>query len=164
MLRSSDLRTLTDQLDGPHGPLPLLLLDQRPALATRSEPAEPADPLFAALLDMGLTTVVTISQPAAQALITEPPAPAPGWRLALSAPRAARLTAPNGTIVYDGECEQAPPWRALITSTNQCVVLIGAIGLYPDSGARPFTWIQTLLDQAAHAGELVGGLVEATAG
>jgi hypothetical protein len=160
MLRSSDMRTLTDQLPGPDGPLALLLLDQRPTLAGRSDPTEPADPLFATLFGMGLTTVTTISQGPAPALIAEPPAPAPGWRLELSAPRAARLTAPNGTIVYDGECEQAPPWRALIAHTDQCAVLIGAIGLYP-TGERPFTWMETLLDQAAHAKELVGGLVAA---
>jgi hypothetical protein len=39
-------------------------------------------------------------------------------------------------------------------------VLIGAIGLYPESGERPFTWFTTLLNAAADAGELVGGLVE----
>jgi hypothetical protein len=159
MLRSANMRTLTDQLPGPDGPLPLLLLDQRPTLAVRGDPTEPADPLFDTLLGLGLTTVTTISQPSAAALLARPPAAAPGWRLELSAPRAARLTAPNGTIVYDGDCEQAPPWLALITDTNQCAVLIGAVGLYPDE--RPFTWLQTLLDQAAHANELVGGRVAA---
>jgi hypothetical protein len=55
---------------------------------------------------------------------------------------------------------QPRPWRALITRTNRCAVLIGAIGLYPP-GERAPTRIITLLDQAAHAGELAGGLVEA---
>jgi hypothetical protein len=110
---------------------------------------------------MGLAPVTTISRPPAPALLTQPPAPAPGWRLELSARRAARLTAPNGTIIYDGECEQARPWRTLITRTNRCAMLIGAIGLYP-TGERPFTWIETLLDHAAHAKELVGGLIEAS--
>jgi hypothetical protein len=41
-----------------------------------------------------------------------------------------------------------------LTHTNQCAVLIGAIGLHPDE--RPFTWIETLLDRAAQANELVG--------
>jgi hypothetical protein len=90
-----------------------------------------------------------------------PPAPAPGWRLELSARRAARLTAPDGSIMYGGECGQPRPWRALITRTNRCAVLIGAIGLYPNPGERAPTRITTLLDQAAHAAELVGGLVEA---
>ena len=40
-------------------------------------------------------------------------------------------------------------------------VLIGAIGLYPNPGERAPTRITTLLDQAAHAEELIGGLVEA---
>jgi len=156
----ADRRTLTDQIPGPDGPLALLLLDQRPQLALRGDPTERADPFYSALIGMGLSPVTTISQPPAPALLTEPPAPAPGWRLELSARRAARLTAPNGTIIYDGECGQARPWRTLITRTNRCAVLIGAIGLYP-TGERPFTWIETLLDQAAHAQELVGGLVEA---
>ena len=51
---------------------------------------------------------------------------------------------------------QPRPWRALITRTNRCAVLIGAIGLYPNPGERAPTRITTLLDQAAHAGELVG--------
>jgi len=37
--------------------------------------------------------------------------------------------------------------------------MIGAIGLYPSPGERAPTRIATLLDQAAHAGELVGDLV-----
>ncbi|HEY1702051.1 MAG TPA: hypothetical protein VGG75_20280 [Trebonia sp.] len=57
--------------------------------------------------------------------------PAPGWRLELSAVRAARLTGPDGSLIYSGDCAQPRPWRTLITSTSQCVVLIGAIGLYP---------------------------------
>ncbi|HJP77071.1 MAG TPA: hypothetical protein VJ914_22575 [Pseudonocardiaceae bacterium] len=57
--------------------------------------------------------------------------------------------------------DEAPGrWRMLITRTRRCVVLIAAIGLYPESGERPFTWLTTLLKQAADAGELVGGLVE----
>jgi hypothetical protein len=45
--------------------------------------------------------------------------------------------------------------------TGRCAMLTGAIGLYPGPGERAVTRITTLLDQAAHAGELVGGLVEA---
>ena len=95
--------------------------------------------------------------------VGEPLAPAPGWRLELSARRAARLTAPDGSIIWGGECGQPRPWRALITRTSRCALLIGAIGLYPTSERVP-TRITTLLDQAAHAGELVGGLVEARSG
>jgi hypothetical protein len=147
------MAALTDVLPGADGPLPLLILDQRPEMTVRSGAAEGVNLFVSALLSMGLTLVTTIP-------ISEPPAPAPGWRLELSARRAARLTAPDGSIIWGGECGQPRPWRALITRTNRCAVLIGAIGLYP-TGERAPTRITTLLDQAAHAEELVGGLVEA---
>ena len=35
-----DMAALTDVLPGPDGPLPLLILDQRPEMAVRSGPAE----------------------------------------------------------------------------------------------------------------------------
>jgi hypothetical protein len=169
---------LTGVLPGPDGPLPLLILDQRPEMAVRSGPAGRVNLSVSALLGMGLTPVTTISEQLAQAMDGQagalahaqaaspepwvlPPAPAPGWRLELSARRAARLTAPDGSIMYGGECGQPRPWRALITRTDRCAVLIGAIGLYANPGERPPTRITTLLDQAADAEELVGGLVEA---
>ena len=172
------MAALTGVLPGPDGPLPLLILDQRPEMTVRSGPAEGVDLSVAALLGMGLTLVTTISEHLAQAMDGHagvlahaqaassepwvfPPAPAPGWRLELSARRAARLTAPDGSIIYGGECGQPRPWRALITRTNRCAVLIGAIGLYPNPGERAPARITTLLDQAAHAEELVGALVEA---
>jgi hypothetical protein len=175
------MAALTGVLPGPDAPLPLLILDQRPEMTMRSGPAERVNPFVSALLSTGLTLVTTISEQLAQAMDGQagalahaqaaspepwvlPPAPAPGWRLELSARRAARLTAPDGSdgsVIYDGKCGQPRPWRALITRTNRCAVLIGAIGLYPNSGERAPTRITTLLDQAAHAEELVGGLVEA---
>lgn len=148
----TDMAALTDLLPGPDGPLPRLMLDLRPEMAVRSGPDEHVNLRVSALLSMGLSRVTTVN---------DPPAPAPGWRLELSASRAARLTAPDGSLVYSGECGQPRPWRALITSTNRCAVLIGAIGLYPNPGERAFTRIETLFDQAADAEELVGGLVEA---
>ncbi len=169
------MRPLTADLPGPDGFLPLLVLDQRPEMAVRSGPTEPVDPFFSAMLSMGMTRVTTISEHLADAMDGRTVAlayakaagtetgilpPAPGWGLELSAHRAARLTAPDGSLIWDGECGQARPWRTLITRTNRCAVLIGAIGLWPTS-ERPFMLITTLLDQAAQAGELVGGLVEA---
>jgi hypothetical protein len=74
----------------------------------------------------------------------------------LPARRAVRLTARDGSIMYGGECGQPQPWRALITRTSRCAMLIGAIGLYANPGERAPTRITTLLDQAAHAEELVG--------
>jgi hypothetical protein len=151
---------LTDVLPGPDGPLPLLILDQRPEMAVRGGPAGRVNLFASALLSMGLTQVTTISEagPGTPDVIEvgEPLAPAPGWRLEVSARRAARLTAPDGSITYDGECGQPRPWRELITRTNRCAVLIGAIGLYPELGERAATRITTLLEQAADAGELVG--------
>ncbi|HEY3609674.1 MAG TPA: hypothetical protein VGL06_19390 [Pseudonocardiaceae bacterium] len=165
----ANMQPLTADLPSPDGALPLLILDQRPEMAVRSDSAEPADPFFSALLGMGLALVTTIGEQLAEAMdgqveLASPGPwvlpPVPGWRLDLSARRAARLTAPDGLIIWDGECGQARPWRTLITRTGRCAVLIGAIGLYP-TGEQPFTWITTLLAQAAHAEELVGGLVEA---
>jgi hypothetical protein len=178
----ADMAALTGVLPflpGPDGPLPLLILDQRPDMAVRSGPAERVNLTVSALPSMSLTLVTTISEQLAQAMDAQagalahaqaaspgrwvlPPASAPGWRLELSARRAARLTAPDGSVIYSGECGQPQPWRALITRTNRCAVLIGAIGLYANPGERAPTRITTLLDQAAHAEELVGGLVEAS--
>jgi hypothetical protein len=175
---NADMAVLTGVLPGPEGPLPLLILDQRPKMAVRSSPAGGVNLFVSALLNMGLTLVTTISEQLAQAMDAQagalahaqaaspgpwvrPTVPAPGWRLELSARRAARLTAPDGSIVYGGECGQPQPWRALITRTSRCAVLIGAIGLYANPGERAPTRITTLLDQAARAEELVGGLVEA---
>jgi hypothetical protein len=107
------VRALTDELPGPDGPLPLLILDQRPGTAARGAVAELVNPSLSALLSLGLTLVTT-------ATISDPPAPAPGWRLELSALRAARLTAPDGSLIWSGECGQAAPWRALISRTNRC--------------------------------------------
>lgn len=172
----TDAAALTALLPGPDGPLPLLVLDRRPGMAVRTGPAEDVH----ALLRMGLTPVTTIGEQLAQAMDGQaeapahvratgpepwllPPAPVPGWRLALAAGRAVRLTAPDGSVVYDGECGRPRPWIALITSTNRCAALIGAIGLYPAPGERAPTRLTTLLAQAAHAGELAGGLVAAHA-
>ena len=163
----AEMAALTDVLPSPDGSLPLLVLDQRPEMAVRSGPADRVNLFVSALLSMGLTLVTTISEAGPGTLdvieVGEPLAPAPGWRLELSARRAARLTAPDGSIIWGGECGQPRPWLALITRTSRCAVLIGAIGLYP-TGERVPTRITTLLDQAAHAGELVGGLVEARSG
>ena len=150
------MRALTDVLPGPDGPLPLLILDQRPDLAERRGPAEHRNLSVSALLSMGLTPVT-----ATTTAMSEPPVPAPGWRLELSAVRAARLTAPDGSIIWAGACGQPRPWRELITRTSRCAVLIGAIGLWPGSGERAPTRIETRLDQAAQAGDLAGGLVAA---
>jgi len=148
------IRALTDVLPGPDGPLPLLILDLRPGMAARTGPAEAVHLLIGALVSMGLTLVTATA-------ISEPPGPAPGWHLELSAHRAARLSAPGGAVIWDGECGQPAPWRALITGTGRCAVLAGAIGLWPGAGERAPIRIARLLERAAQAGELAGGLVAA---
>jgi hypothetical protein len=156
------MRALTDVRAGPDGPLPLLILDQRPDLAVRRGPDEHPDLSVSALLSLGLTPVTTAAATAATAAaISQPPVPAPGWQLELSARRAARLTAPGGSIVWAGECGQPRPWREMITRTSRCAVLIGAIGLWLSSSERDAPRMQTRLDRAAQAGGLAGGLVEA---
>jgi hypothetical protein len=158
-------RTLMADLPGPDGSLPLLILDVRPDMAVRSGPDERVTRDIAALLSMRLPLVTTISEQLAMAMDGEGTGREPrvlpratGWRFELSGRRVARLTAPDGPVIWDRDFDQPFPWRRLITRTGRCVVLIGAIGLYPTS-ARAFTSITTLLDQAADAGELVGGLV-----
>jgi hypothetical protein len=161
-------RTMLADLPSPDGFLPLLILDLRPEMAVRGGPDERATLCISALLTMGLTPVSTISAQLAEALDSQTEGtdpgpwvipPAAGWRCELSGRRVARLTAPDGSVVWGRDFDQPFRWRRLITRTHRCVVLIGAIGLYP-TVKRPFTWTTTLLKQAAHAGELVGGLVE----
>jgi hypothetical protein len=85
------MRAPTDVMAGPEGPLPLLILDRQPEPAGHRGPAghrSPAEPVnlpVSALLSMGLSPITATT-------ISEPPGPAPGWRLELSGRRAARLT------------------------------------------------------------------------
>ncbi len=64
----ADITALAGVLPGPDGPLPLLILDQRPEMAVRSGPAERVNLSVSALLSMGLTLVTTISEQLAQAM------------------------------------------------------------------------------------------------
>jgi hypothetical protein len=159
-------RAMRSDLPVPDGFLPLLILDLRPDMAVRGGPDEQVTRSIAALRDSGLTPITTISQQLADALDSQPGDPEPwdippatGWRFELSGRRVQRLTAPDGSLIWGEDHGQPGRWRMLITRTRRCVVLIGAIGLYPESDERPFTWLTTLLRQAADAGELVGGLV-----
>jgi hypothetical protein len=160
-------RTMLADLPVPDGFLPLLILDLRPDMAVRGGPDEHVTRSISALLNSGLTPVTTISQQLADALDNQPGDPEPwdippaaGWRFELSGRHIQRLTAPDGSLIWGQHHDQPGRWRMLITRTRRCVVLIGAIGLYAESDERPFTWLTTLLKQAADVGELVGGLVE----
>ena len=160
-------RTMLADLPVPDGFLPLLILDLRPGMAVRGGPDEDVTRAISALRNSGLTPITTISQQLADAVDDQPGDPGPwdippaaGWRFELSGRRIQRLTAPDGSLIWGQDRDQPGRWRMLITRTGRCVVLIGAIGLYPESADRPFTWLTTLLKQAADAGELLGGLVE----
>ncbi|MDT8910760.1 hypothetical protein [Amycolatopsis sp. PS_44_ISF1] len=160
-------RPMRADLPVQNGFLPLLILDLRPTMAVRGGPDEHVTRSISALRDSGLTPITTISQQLADALDNQPGDPEPwdvpsaaGWRFELAGRRIQRLTAPDGSLIWGQDQDQPGQWRRLITRTRRCVVLIGAIGLYPESDERPFTWLTTLLKQAADAGELVGGLVE----
>ena len=148
------MRALTDVLPGADEALPLLILDQRPYMTVRSGAAEGRDLFCLRPAEHG-------PNPGNHDPDQRTARPGPGVAARLSARRAARLTAPDRSIIWGGECGQPRPWRALITRTNRCAVLIGATGLWTGPGERPSTRIETLLDRAAYAEELVGDLVEA---
>jgi hypothetical protein len=82
----TDMAALTGVLPGPDGPLPLLILDQRPEMVVRGGPAERVNLFVSALLSMGLTLVTTISGQLVQAMDGQAealaharrPAPSPG--------------------------------------------------------------------------------------
>jgi hypothetical protein len=165
---ASHWQTMLADLPTPDGLLPLMILDLRPEMATRTSPDERVTRSIAALLSRGMTPITTINEQLAKALddrtegTTPGPWPLPqakGWRLELSGRRTARLTAPHGSIIWTRDFDQPFRWRKLLTHTNRCAVLVGAIGLYPTE-ERPFTWLTTLLTQAAQANELVGALAE----
>ncbi|HWC84548.1 MAG TPA: hypothetical protein VG756_31715 [Pseudonocardiaceae bacterium] len=162
----SDWQIMMADLPGPDGFQPLLILDLRSEMAVRTGPDESVTRCISALLSMGLTPVTTIGEQFTEAVGGhEGTSPGPwilprvaGWRFEMSGRRRARLTAPDGSVVWGRDYDLPLRWRGLLTRTGLCVVLIGAIGLYPTVD-RPFTWPTTLLAQAAQAGELVGGRV-----
>ncbi len=87
--------------------------------------------------------------------------PVDGW-LSQLAPDAARLLAPDASVAYEGGLDQPPDWLDLARRVNACVVLIGTIGPYAYPGDElTVPDLHRLLNQAAQAGELVGGLVRA---
>jgi hypothetical protein len=88
------------------------------------------------------------------------PGPAQGWRLRRPDRFTALLLGRGGEVVYHGACAQPDDWRQLVDAAGVCVVLAGTIGLYavPDEGLTTAR-VHHLLDQAALAGALAGGLI-----
>jgi len=72
----------------------------------------------------------------------------------------ALLLGRDSEVVYSGACAQPDDWGRLVDAAGACVVLAGTIGLYavPDE-ALTTGRVHHMLDQAARAGALVGGLI-----
>lgn len=149
----ADMRTMTLALGYPQEPMmrPLLLLEPRTETIGPTHGEEGITVPVAALLRYGLSLMATGEQL---------PDLAEGWQLHRPDRYSARLVEANGAVVYSGECAQPDDWARLVDSAGACVVLVGTIGLYavPDdelTGDR----IHRMLDGAAHAGLLAGGIV-----
>jgi hypothetical protein len=141
----------------PHSRAPttraLLLIEPLSDATTVTESGEQVNLLLSRMLDAGLTPVRRGE---------DLPAWAEGWKLRLHGPDAATLYSAGGAAVYEGSCEQPESWRELVLGAGSCIVLIGAIGLYAVRGAEmTFTRLLSLIDNAARAGELVGGIITA---
>ncbi len=149
----ADMRTMTLVLEYPGEPKlrPLLLLERRAETARSTQGGERISLTMATLLRHGLALMATGSQL---------PDLAEGWRLHRPDRYSARLLEPGGVAVYSGECAQPAGWGRLVDSAGACVVLIGTIGLYamPDEELTEDR-IHRMLDEAAQAGMLAGGLV-----
>ena len=113
------------------------------------------DLLTAYLLASGWTLMRSLDQR---------PGHPPGWQLRAPAPGNLLLTAPDGSVMYDGECGWPPQWRGAAQGSGYSVVLAGSIGLYATQGRQLTTDDLTgMLTRAATAGELTGALIAFTA-
>jgi hypothetical protein len=149
----ADMGTVTLALGYPDEPTmrPLLLLEPRIETMGPTQGEERVTMQMAALLNYGLTLMTSGSQL---------PELARDWRLHRFRPDSARLVEAKGSVVYRGPCDQPGDWAALVDAAGACVVLAGTIGLYtvPD-GELTEERIHRMLDEAAHAGLLAGGIV-----
>lgn len=136
----------------PPGYRALLVLEPRVEI---SEPAGSGDQVnlwVSGLLEQGLTLIQAGGQM---------PGRAGGWRLIIHDEGNAELLDPRGAVVYEGGCSTWPDWHDVVAEINGCVVLIGTIGLYAVCDEDMTTGrFAHLLNQAAKAGVLAGGLVE----
>jgi hypothetical protein len=129
---------------------PLLLLEPGIELSEQSPGGEQMNLWLSALLEQGLTLLRTAGQM---------PAPAHGWLLHLTQDTAV-LLASDGAPVFEGPLDPPGPWHELVHSASACLVLMGTIGLYAHQD-RELTAadLRRLLNHAARAGDLAGGLV-----
>lgn len=152
----ADMRAMTLILEYQGEPelRPLLLLERRVETATSTQGGETISLTMAALLSHGLALMVSG---------TQLPELAEGWRLDRPDRRSARLVESGGVIVYSGDCAQPGDWVRLVDSVGACVVMVGTIGLYavPEEELTDGR-VHQMLEEAAHAGMLAGGLVICT--
>jgi hypothetical protein len=131
---------------------PLLILEPKTELSAATAGGEQMNLLLSGLLDRGFTMLRTAGQF---------PAVADGWLLQFTA-GAGRLLAPDDSVAYEGPLSQPASWIHLVRRSQACLVLAGTIGLYAladdDMTAAD---LRRLLNGAARAGELAGGLVRA---
>ncbi len=91
--------------------------------------------------------------------LDERPGHPPGWQLRAPAPGKLMLIAPDGLVMYDGECGWPSQWRDTAQEWGYSVMLAGSIGLYATRD-RQLTAddLADMLTCAATAGELTGAL------
>jgi hypothetical protein len=149
----SDMRAMTLVLSYPVEPRvrPLLLLEHRVETARFTPGGERINVTMAAMLSRGLALVGAGD---------EMPDLAEGWQLLRPDRSSALLLVPEGEVAYRGGCDQPDEWARLVDAAGACIVLVGTIGLYaiPDdelTAAR----VHRMLDEAARAGSLAGGLI-----
>jgi hypothetical protein len=136
----------------PGGAQAVLILEPRVEIATRSPGGERIDVLLTRLLGMGLSLVHAVG---------ELSGPAPGWQLELPGRRQVRVTAADGSVVYEGSCGHPRPWRQQIAATGRCVVLTGTIGLYACPGRGDPAHLVGMVEAAARTGLLAGATIRA---
>jgi hypothetical protein len=149
----ADMRAMTLVLDYPGESTmrPLLLLERRIEAARLTAGGERINVTLATVLGHGLALMSTGGQL---------PDLAEGWRLLRPDRSSGLLLGPGGEVVYRGGCAQPGEWVRLVDAVGACVVLIGTIGLYAVPGEELTTSrVHQMLDEAARAGSLVGGLV-----
>jgi hypothetical protein len=149
----ADMRAMTLVLSYPEEPTvrPLLLLEHRVEAARLTPGGERISVTMAAVLRRGLALMSTDG---------EMPDLAEGWELLRPDRASALLLVPGGEVAYDGGCDQPDEWARLVDAVGACVVLVGTIGLYAISGEElTISRMHHMLNEAAQAGSLAGGLV-----
>jgi hypothetical protein len=147
------MRAITQVLTYPsgRGRRPLLLLERRVETTVLNHMGDRIGGTVADLLDQGLALMR-----AADAM----PDLAAGWRLDRSDPGNVRVLGLTGEIAAGEGCSPPSDWAQLVDPVGACVFLVGTIGLYavPEADLTG-DQVHQMLDDAARAGRLAGGLV-----